>query len=387
MRKSKFSESQIIKILSHQESGQSVTEICREYGISQGTFYSWKSKYSGMEVSQLKQMKDMERELAQYKKIVAELTLQNTVLKDVIGKKALGPVEKREIVGYALEYFGMSLRQACSSFNISTSVYRYVAKRKDDTEVIDQLSILAELHRTWGFWMMYHRLRKLQYMWNHKRVYRIYTAMRLNMRNKRKKRLPTRVKAPLLCPIGPNITWSLDFMQDTLACGKTIRTLNVIDDFSREALSITVDTSLPAQRVVRELDKLVEWRGKPEKIRSDNGPEFIAIVIQQWCEKNNVQWEFIQPGKPTQNSLIERFNRTFRQDVLDYFMFDNLSEVRKYANAWAWMYNNIRPHSSLGQLTPIEFLLKYGKLSEFPTFQQDSNSKSHWNFLVLGVAS
>ncbi|PTX11987.1 integrase-like protein [Sphingobacterium faecium] len=100
-----------------------------------------------------------------------------------------------------------------------------------------------------------------------------------------------------------------------------------------------------------------------------------------------MQWEFIQPGKPTQNSLIERFNRTFRQDVLDYFMFDNLSEVRKYANAWAWMYNNIRPHSSLGQLTPIEFLLKYGKLSEFPTFQQDSSSKSHWNFLVLGVAS
>lgn len=290
-------------------------------------------------------------------------------------------------MGYAREEFKMSLRQACMLFCISTSVYYYQAKRKDDSEVIDELSKLAELHRTWGFWMMYHRLRKLNFMWNHKRVYRIYTAMRLNLRNKRKKRLPARVKAPLLCPIGPNITWSLDFMHDTLASGKTIRTLNVIDDFNREALSITVDTSLPAHRVIRELEKLVEWRGKPEKIRSDNGPEFISEKMKEWCTENGIDWEFIQPGKPTQNSLIERFNRTFRQDVLDSYMFERLSDVRKYANAWAWMYNNQRPHSSLGQLTPTEFLLKYGKLSEFPTFQQDNNNNSDWNSLVLGVAS
>jgi len=153
---------------------------------------------------------------------------------------------------------GISLRQAYLLFSLSTSVFYYQAKRKNDDEVIEQLSKLADQHRTWGFWMMYHRLRKLQYMWNHKRVYRIYTNMRLNLRNKRKKRLPARVKAPLLCPIGPNITWSLDFMHDTLASGKTIRTLNIIDDFNREALSISVDTSLPAQRVVRELENLIE---------------------------------------------------------------------------------------------------------------------------------
>lgn len=290
-------------------------------------------------------------------------------------------------MGYVREEFRVSLRQACKLFSLSSSVYYYCAKRKDDNEVIEQLSILSELHRNWGFWKMFHRLRKLGCRWNHKRVYRIYTAMRLNLRNKRKKRLPTRVKAPLLCPIGPNITWSLDFMHDTLANGKVIRTLNVIDDFNREALSITIDTSLPAQRVIRELDKLIEWRGKPEKIRSDNGPEFVAGVMHKWCESNHIAWEFIQPGKPTQNSLIERFNRTFRQDVLDSYMFESLSEARKYANAWLWMYNNIRPHSALGQLSPTEFLLKYGKLDEFPTFQQVNNSKSDWNFLVLGVAS
>lgn len=193
--------------------------------------------------------------------------------------------------------------------------------------------------------------------------------MRLNLRNKRKKRLPARLKAPLLCPSRPNITWNggLDFMHDTLANRRTIRTLNIIDDFRREALSITMDTSLPAQRVIRELEKLLEWRGKPEKIRSDNRPEFVAEAMRTWCEKNDIQWEFIQLGKPTQNSIIERFNRTFRQDVLDGYMFDNLPQIRKCAEAWAWMYNNERPHSSLGRLTPTE--------------------KSNWNYLVLGVAS
>ena len=229
-------------------------------------------------------------------------------------------------------------------------------------------------------------------MWNHKRVYRVYTLMRLNLRNKRKKRLPSRVKEPLLCPVYPNVTWSLDFMHDTLASGKTLRTLNVIDDFNREVLSITVDTSLPSQRVIRELETLVDWRGKPDAIRSDNGPEFISAALSDWCENNGISWIYIQPGKPTQNSLIERFNRTFRQDVLDSYMFDNLAELRKYALAWAWMYNNERPHKALGYRTPIEFLLKYGKLSalkqrQFPTLQQDNNSNSNWNSLVLNVAS
>ena len=289
-------------------------------------------------------------------------------------------------MSYARASFGMSLRQACYVFGISTSVFYYQAKRKDDTELIGELSKLADVHRSWGFWLMYHRLRKLQFRWNHKRVYRVYTAMRLNLRNKRKKRLPARVKAPLACPVGPNITWSLDFMHDTLASGKPIRTLNILDDFSREALSITVDSSLPAQRVVRELEKLRQWRGKPQKIRSDNGPEFVAEAMRDWCEKNGVEWEFIQPGKPTQNSLIERFNRTFRQDVLDSYQFDTLPQMRKYVQAWVWMYNNERPHSALGRLTPTEFLLHYGKLSEFPIVQQDRNEKVNWNYLVLNVA-
>jgi putative transposase len=289
----------------------------------------------------------------------------------------------------------MSLRQACILFCISTSVYYYVPKRKDEDYVIMQeLSALAELHKTWGFWLMFHRLRKLNYKWNHKRVYRLYKLMRLLLRCKRKKRLPVGVKEPLQRPIEPNVTWSIDFMHDTLKCGKKIRSLNVIDDFNREVLAICLDTSLPSVRVIRALNQLVEWRCKPDKIRVDNGPEFIAQVLKDWCENAKIELAYIQPGKPTQNSLIERFNRTFRHEVLDCYMFSTISELKTFAYAWMWMYNNERPHAGLDYLTPHEFLLKYGKLQrpypgEFPTFQQDKNnsSKNDWKSLVLGVAS
>lgn len=297
------------------------------------------------------------------------------------------------MVDYSRQEFKISLRQACILFHISSSVYYYKAKRKDDDEVIGELSRLAELHSTWGFWMMYHRLRNLKYMWNHKRVYRVYCLMRLNMRNKRKKRLPRRVKEPLLCPVCPNVTWSLDFMHDTLENGKSVRTLNVIDDFSREVLSISVDTSMPAARVIRELEQLMDWRGRPERIRSDNGPEFIASAMKEWCEKKDVDWLYIQPGKPTQNSLVERFNRTFRQDVLDRFIFTSVGEMRKYAQGWAWIYNNERPHAALGYMTPVDFLLKYGKPPareghrRFPTLQQDNNNNFDKESLILNVAS
>lgn len=179
-------------------------------------------------------------------------------------------------------------------------------KKCEDDRIMAELSALADAHSRWGFWMMFHRLRKLEFAWNHKRVYRIYKQMHLNLRSKRKKRLPLRVKEPLVRPIHPNVTWSMDFMHDTLRCGKNVRSLNIIDDFNREALSLTIDTSLPSKRVVRELNKLVEWRGKPEKIRVDNGPEFIAQTLKDWCVENGVELRNIQPGKPTQNRHIQK---------------------------------------------------------------------------------
>ncbi len=208
--------------------------------------------------------------------------------------------------------------------------------------------------------------------------------MRLNLRRKYKKRLPARVKEPLLQPIFPNVTWSMDFMHDGLMQGRKFRSFNVIDDYNREALNLTIDTSISSRRVIRELDKLIAWRGKPDNLRVDNGPEFIAARLAEWCEKKGIVLKFIQKGKPTQNAYVERFNRTFRQEVLDNYAFESLSQARKLSSAWMWMYNNERPHSSLKYMTPRQFLLKYGKLSiEFPTFQQDSSY--NWKSLITNV--
>ena len=184
----------------------------------------------------------------------------------------------------------------------------------------------------------------------------------------------------------------MDFVHDGLFRGKSFRAFNVIDDFNREVLTISIDTSLTSLRVIRELDRLLEWRGKPESLRVDNDPEFIAQVMQDWCDKHQIKLMFIQKGKPHQNGYIERFNRTFRDEVLDVFAFENLHQAKSYSQAWMWIYNNERPHKSLKYMTPVEFPLKYGKLhhpqktiAEFPTFQQDQNNS--WKCLLLNVTN
>ena len=281
----------------------------------------------------------------------------------------------------------MSVRQACILLNISSSVFYYQPKPKDDAEIIEALNSLAEHHSRWGFWMMYHHLRNEGNSWNHKKVYRIYLSLNMNLRRKHKKRLPSRIKEPLVLPIGPNITWSMDFMHDTLVNGRKFRTLNIIDDFNREALQIAIDTSLNSQRVIRELEQLISWRGKPDRIRVDNGPEFISARLEEWCNESDkkIDLQFIQKGKPSQNGYIERFNRSYRNEVLSAYLFDSLEEVKEITHNWMWEYNNIRPHDSLMNLPPTKFLLKYGKLSKFPTFQQDI--KINRNNLNLNIAN
>ena len=280
--------------------------------------------------------------------------------------------------------------------DIHPSVYYYNAKPNEDHLVREQLSELASVHNRWGFWMMHSYLRNLDFLWNHKRVYRIYTEMRLNMRRKHKKRLPAREKEPLKAPDAPNKGWAMDFMHDSLMNGVKFRTFNIIDEYNREALNITMDTSLTSKRVIKELDKLIAWRGAPAAIRVDNGPEFIADALCNWAEERNIEIKFIQKGKPYQNGYIERFNRSFREEVLDAYCFTRLKEAQAMAHAWMWVYNNQRPHSSLGYLPPVAYLLKYGKHpatqeanAVFPTFQQDNNSSgnSDWKSIVLNATN
>ena len=250
----------------------------------------------------------------------------------------------------------MSQRAACKALSLSRSVYSYQPKPGKDQPVIDLLQELAEKYPRYGFSKLFDLIRRRGHRWNHKRVHRIYCHLKLNFRRKGKKRLPSRNPQPLSVPNQANHCWSIDFMSDALWCGRRFRTFNVIDDFNREALAIEVDLNLPAERVIRTLERIVAWRGYPAMLRMDNGPEFISLKLATWAEDKNVELEFIKPGKPTQNSFIERFNRTFRDEVLDYYVFHRLSEVREVTDNWIVEYNEIRPHDSLGRLTPKKYL-------------------------------
>lgn len=238
MKKSRFSDSQIIAILKQAEGGKPVPELCREHGFSSATFYKWRSKFGGMDASLMARLKELE----------------------------------------------------------------------------------------------------------------------LNLRIKPKKRIVREKPQPLAVPEAINMCWSMDFMHDQLSDGRSYRLLNIIDDFNREALGMEIDLSLPAERVLRALDQVIEWRGKPEAIRSDNRPEYIGKTLTEWAQAKGVRLEYTQPGNPQQNAYVERFNRTVRYDWLAQHLFESIKEVQEHATRWLWTYNHERPNMGLGGITPKQKL-------------------------------
>jgi putative transposase len=248
-----------------------------------------------------------------------------------------------------------STSKACKIVQLPRSSYQYRKKPKDDSEIQDALTEVVSKHPAIGFWQSYHRFRNRGKRWNHKRVRRIYTEMKLNIRRRARKRLPARIKQPLVIPTAANQTWSIDFMSDALADGRKFRLFNVLDDYNRESLVIEVDTSLPSLRVRRVLNRLINERSKPIIIRVDNGPEFISHILQQWCEENKITLQFIQPGKPMQNAYIERKNGSIRRELLNAYLFYSLPEVRIMTEEWRYDYNHERPHKALGYLSPVKY--------------------------------
>jgi len=264
------------------------------------------------------------------------------------------PSLRKEMALQAVATRHVTIRLSCQAFGISESCYRYEAKLSEDNALIaDWLIRLTHNQKNWGFGLCFLYLRNVKgYPWNHKRVYRIYKELELNLRIKPKKRIQRETPEPLTVPAAPNDVWSMDFMHDNLSDGRSFRLFNVIDDFNREGLEIEADFSLPSLRVIRALERIIEWRGKPNTLRCDNGPEYISQALQNWTDKHQITLEHIQPGKPQQNAYIERYNRTVRYDWLNQYIFNTIEEVQEYATKWLWVYNNERPHTAIGGITP-----------------------------------
>jgi putative transposase len=249
----------------------------------------------------------------------------------------------------------VTIAMSCAIVGLSRCAYYYQPKLQDDSVIVSVLNAITDRHLRWGFPKCFNLIRKLGYKWNHKRVYRVYCQLKLNLRIKRKQRIPPRSPERLSAPNKQGECWSMDFMIDSSRNQRRFRTFNVIDDFNREALGIDIAVSLPAGRITRYLDKLAEYHGYPLKIPVDNGPEFTGKTFINWAKSHDIVIDYIKPGSPYQNGYIERFNRTYRTEVLDLYLFNNLAQARRITEEWLTIYNTERPHEALNNMTPIEF--------------------------------
>jgi len=249
----------------------------------------------------------------------------------------------------------LSERRGCRLVGMSRSVWRYRSHRPPDTEMREKVREIARKRQRFGHLRITALLRREGRRVNHKRIYRICRQEGLLVPRRRRKRLVRQVLTGSQAATRRNHRWAMDFVQDGLANGRVLRLLTVEDTYTREGLTITVDTSIPGLRVRRELDRLIAVHGKPEEIRVDNGPEMIGRAVTSWCEENHVLLRPIQPGKPAQNGHIESFNGRLRDECLNASWFTSLADARHRIELWRIDYNEARPHSSLGYLTPLEF--------------------------------
>lgn len=268
------------------------------------------------------------------------------------------PQGQREAVAYVQDTHEVSQRRACLVLGFTRALVRYTFTRAPDVLVRERLKALAAERRRFGYRRLAIFLRRDGFACNIKKVYRIYKEEQLMVKRRKGRKKATGTRAPLPRPDGLNQVWSVDFISDALTDGRRFRLLAIMDQCSREAISIAADTSMPGLRVVRELEYLVHLRGKPEVIISDNGPELTSKAVLIWAARHQIDWHYITPGKPQQNGFTESLNDKIRNECLNEHWFCNLDEARQIVEDWRQDYNGVRPHSSLGYLTPEEFVAK-----------------------------
>lgn len=262
----------------------------------------------------------------------------------------VSPQARRDAVTHLMTSHELGVTRACGLIGISRSLYRYTSRRPDDTELTERLTALATQKRRYGYHRLHVLLCREGWLINRKRTYRVYHAA-----GRKRKRIAGVERQEKVMALAPNQSWSMDFVSDGFVDGRRLRCLNVVDDFTKECLAIEVDTSLPGRRVVSVLERLAEWRGLPQSVTVDNGPEFISKALDEWAYRQKLRLRFIEPGKPQQNAYIESFNGKFRDECLNEHWFLSMRHAREVIAAWRDEYNAERPHSSLGYLTPNQF--------------------------------
>ena len=258
----------------------------------------------------------------------------------------VGPSSKRRVNDYLMDKYEVSRSLSCRTLDLNRKT-SYSLSIKDDSELEEKLLEYADRYPRRGIDWYYLKTRLEGHKWNRKKVLRVYRKLGLVLRRRRKRRISVSTGLSLAQPIVPNYSWSMDFMSDSLEDGRTVRILNIIDDYNRESLAIECGISFPSERVIRILESVIEVSGKPEFIRTDNGPEFISHAYKAWCETNEIEDVQIEPGKPNQNGYVERFNRTLREDVLDSYIFTSIPQMQVLAEKWKYDYNTGHPHQAL----------------------------------------
>ncbi|MGY8685986.1 IS3 family transposase [Bradyrhizobium sp. UFLA05-153] len=359
MKRSRFTEEQIIGILKEHEAGVPVADLCRKHGVSDASIYKWKAKFGGMEVSEAKRLKALEDENSRLKRLLADAMLDNAALKDLPGKEVVTPAAKRKAVAHLVDTHGMSERRACKAIGCCRMTMRYRTTRVDDAGLRQRMKAIAQERRRFGYRRLHVLLKREGYLVNHKKLFRLYREEKLAVRRRGGRKRAIGTRAPMTVPMAPNDRWSLDFVSDQLTDGRRFRVLTVVDDCTRECLALVADTSLSGSRVARELDRLVIERGKPKMVVSDNGSELTSNAILTWADQSRVAWHYIAPGKPMQNAFIESFNGRLRDELLNETLFTSLAQARVALGCWRADYNGTRPHSQLGWKTPSEFAFTY----------------------------
>ncbi|RWU19987.1 IS3 family transposase [Xanthomonas phaseoli] len=352
--KKRFSEEQIIGFLREAEAGVAIKDLCRRHGFSEASYYLWRSKFGGMSVPDAKRSKTLETENARLKKLLAEQLFENDLIKDALRKKLVSAPARRALVREWMGC-GASERRALAAIGMSASALRYCPREDRNVELRERIGALAHRHRRYGVGMIYLKLRQEGRIVNYKRVERLYREQQLQVRRRKRKKVPVGERQPLLRPSQANQVWSMDFVFDRTADGRVIKCLVIVDDATHEAVAIEVERAIAGHGVTRVLNRLAIRRGLPQVIRTDNGKEFCGKAMVAWAHARGVQLRLIQPGKPNQNAYVESFNGRLRDECLNEHWFPTLLHARTEIERWRREYNEERPKKAIAGMTPSAY--------------------------------